>query len=719
MNAPRDAHTRKICPVNQVSAPTPARVVSLTRFPRTSEPHGTRQTAPLDALLDEFRSPRAAANTPKEELPLWSPATFAGDRRSNANVESAWAVGFDVDVSPVPDEHALQALPFAGFFCSSSSHLQRSDANPDATARWRLVVLLSRAVDAKEYARVWRAVARSLPFKVGDAKDPARQWFVPRRSATYAFGELAGAPVDVEAILAKEPEREDDHATVDLPSEGTWTVSHGQKSAFASLLAPAFFPGKRHHLTRALFGVLARIGASQSEAHEILGWIADDAEDKPDEKTRAKRLRMCADAFARARTGDTLEGRPSLEALAGEHAVAALAALDNRVAEKWKDAKIFAPFHAKARSLLQRSAANDLTASDVVGPRPRTAADRALALGGDTSVRLISGFPTLDRITRGGLPTGKLVAIGGAPGAGKTFVLVQWAFDFLSRGVHVGMLACDEDADGLLIRFGQLLGIDRRALEDGDVTAKQTLAEWARCVPLSLWDGDEDEMTLEDASQALRASAGSAPSVLLVDSLQTVRVEGPHGQTPRERIDAVVKASKHAAKVDRHLVIATSELARGAYRSKDTSEAINDLAAFKESGGIEYGIGLALVLRSRKGSNDLVDASVPKNRFGGEKSAFALRLNFDRASVREDSLVPALNLDNPLATYKDRILGLKPLQAGRGFTKTALAQQVSGKRASVMKAVDELLGDGKLFEGREGIRLPLPADPVPGYALEE
>jgi predicted ATP-dependent serine protease len=72
------------------------------------------------------------------------------------------------------------------------------------------------------------------------------------------------------------------------------------------------------------------------------------------------------------------------------------------------------------------------------------------------SVRAGQSAMTLDAATRGGSLLRKVAVIGGARGAGKTALLVRLAYTWLRRGVPVGVLASDKDADGLLTRFGQL-----------------------------------------------------------------------------------------------------------------------------------------------------------------------------------------------------------------------------------------------------------------------
>src|SRR5678815_4333812 len=135
-------------------------------------------------------------------------------------------------------------------------------------------------------------------------------------------------------------------------------------------------------------------------------------------------------------------------------------------------------------------------------------------------------------------------------------------------------------------------------IRDSAPHARERLAEWCRSVPLILVDGDEDNATIEGTSKELRESAKNKPTVLLVDSAQTARTttELPKGADLRTRVNDVVRVLKRAAKMDGHLVIFSSELAKAAYRSKNQADNVNALSAFKESGDIEYGVSLALVL---------------------------------------------------------------------------------------------------------------------------
>jgi putative DNA primase/helicase len=158
--------------------------IQITVFPRDSIPRGKRLAMSWDALAQVIcLDPPQPREVPKKELALWCPATFKGDYRSRKNVELVYALGFDVDVAPVPSKGALREA-LAGRACMY--HLS-SSATPRAP-RWRLMLPLSRPVTANEYDRLWERVAKSFPFAVGqEARDPSRGWYMPRLPAEGEF----------------------------------------------------------------------------------------------------------------------------------------------------------------------------------------------------------------------------------------------------------------------------------------------------------------------------------------------------------------------------------------------------------------------------------------------------------------------------------------------------------------------------------------------------
>ncbi len=252
-------------------------------------------------------------------------------------------------------------------------------------------------------------------------------------------------------------------------------------------------------------------------------------------------------------------------------------------------------------------------------------------IGAPPARRLVTGTATLDTIARGGLPEGKLVLYGGAPGAGKTTRVVQDADTAARAGWSVLVDVADGSIEDVVQRFAQLHGVTRDEWDANNAEALSRFADEIEPLALEILDADTCPF-VEDASALLKAKRGGAPSLLIIDSAQQVRSRaGDIADGPRARLDANLAALKRAARTDAHLVIATSELARGAYRNKNSADQIDDLAAFKESGALEYAADLALVLRNVRDEEDLVDVTIPKSRLG-ERTPFRMRL--DRRHMR-------------------------------------------------------------------------------------
>ena len=361
--------------------------------------------------------------------------------------------------------------------------------------------------------------------------------------------------------------------------------------------------------------------------------------------------------------------------------------------------------------------ATELVGAPVVVISSAAARVRALAKLGPV-IRLESGLPTLDSSCRGGVPTRRLVVVGGAPGAGKTTLATNLLWRWAKAGVPVAMLAVDEGIDGILGRIAQLEGIDLERIEARDPIALEQLAVIVEATPLILIDGDEATGSVEAAVAQLVARAAGKDAVLVVDSIQTARALGSDAAgSPRDRIDCVVRAMKAAR--DKHglLIIATCELARGSYRSKNTADQINDLAAFKESGSIEYAAQTALVLRSVPNEGELVDVAVPKNR-AYRKEGFRLRLDYrTTALVEVDAPPESMQQPDDSARFAAvrraivDVVGSQDLRSARSILRSVRGLGQRCRDADVFDAVKVMQDEGVLRrDGREPYRIDLPHD---------
>lgn len=334
-------------------------------------------------------------------------------------------------------------------------------------------------------------------------------------------------------------------------------------------------------------------------------------------------------------------------------------------------------------------------------PRFISLPDRARALA-HQGVHLPTGFATLDTATRGGPRLGSLVVIGGAPGAGKTTFTVNIARALAASGVHVGILAADESADGLLIRIGQSFGYDRDALESASGDLAAFAHDLGADLPTLILGDAYDGLTIEDVAAKVRETAGTAPSALVVDSMQTARTMLIDPKDDRRgKVDAVVAALKTAARSGM-LVIATSEVNRGAYRNSDAADRPSDLASYKESGGIEFGVDVALVMRNVQGSPDLVDVSCPKSRTGVMKD-FRLSLDRVHATFTETDAGQQAADDGERRARINREEACNRVLVAIGRTPgmTSLSQvaaKAGGRKADTMQAIHVLLADRRIAQ---------------------
>ncbi|MCC7399490.1 MAG: AAA family ATPase [Planctomycetes bacterium] len=305
-------------------------------------------------------------------------------------------------------------------------------------------------------------------------------------------------------------------------------------------------------------------------------------------------------------------------------------------------------------------------------------------------VHLPTGIAALDAATGGGLVLGSRVYLAGAPDAGKTALAVQLADHYLDAGVCVGILAVDEEPSDVVTRLLQRRGHARTAIEARGKEVVEAARALQQHAPLVLYHAGT---TIEKAAEDLAAVAQErAPgvdrpqTVLFLDSVQTAHCEGEADDaTPYRAVSSRVAAIREVASRHRMLVVATSEVHRGAYRSKKAQEQVSDMAAAKESGAIEFSARVLVVLRSAAGAPNVVEARIAKNKQGpstreGEPGIF-LRLDRNTQRFEEDGTFQPVDLSEQRATEATQ-------QAARDQAVVAdlLAQEPRGVRKLIEAA---------------------------------
>jgi KaiC/GvpD/RAD55 family RecA-like ATPase len=347
-------------------------------------------------------------------------------------------------------------------------------------------------------------------------------------------------------------------------------------------------------------------------------------------------------------------------------------------------------------------------------PRWRLLADAIPDLLRPLGPRLTTGFPELDRCTRGGFPRGRFIVVSGAPGAAKTTLAVNLARTFEWQAETVLYLAADEPASGIAMRIGQMFGFHREGLEEDSDIGEATRAGFVdrmRGHRFVVMDPDLASLTLEDAAECLHEARGGPGGILIVDSLQTVRCAAAQAfDKPRERMDAVVLVCKRIAQRGA-VVVALSEMNRGGYTGEKTSA----LGASKESSAIEYGASVLLGMTRvpfTEATADF-DIEVAKNRLGGERPTFRVRLDLATAELAE------VTRPKPEQIAAKRPGKLTPLQKVRAVLENAVRPMTGNEvvfaagaaKAAALQAIADMRASGELRELQGGIWLVTRPDP--------
>lgn len=114
-----------------------------------------------------------------------------------------------------------------------------------------------------------------------------------------------------------------------------------------------------------------------------------------------------------------------------------------------------------------------------------------------------TGLPELDQVLGGGLVPGSVVLLGGEPGVGKSTLMLQAAAGLVRQGLRVGYVCGEESPRQVRLRAKRL------GLDHADVL---------------LFSGETLQPVLAAAEEA-------AVDFLVIDSIQTVAVEGVEGRT--------------------------------------------------------------------------------------------------------------------------------------------------------------------------------------------
>jgi hypothetical protein len=454
----------------------------------------------------------------------------------------------------------------------------------------------------------------------------------------FAYEWLDDVPIsDAPAWLVALGTAQSERALVEVIDEDSAVADAETIERIAATVAPHFAHGKMHHIALNLSGWMKQRGYGLADAEAVV------------RRLPCRNLENGLKAVRYAYRIEKPFGWSELQGLIGAEAAEAVSAVTPNPRRERELAGLEA-----VKALIPNLGAAPATIGGLVGSTPSssTMLDRLRALKNQGPAHA-TGLEPLDKALRGGLRPEKVVVVGGAPGAGKTSLARQVADHMVRNGVAVGWLASDEEPSAVDVRRLQAIGVPREVAEQpGDAVLERAERELAP-LPFEVFDSG-DGWTLERVFVELARRYPDAPRCVVADSLQTVTTERTATlDSLRAKIDDVIKTAKQLARLPatRAMVLFTCELSRGSYRNEASAEATDDLAAFKESGGIEYGAHLAMVLRSFKGDGNFVQVTMPKNRLG-PKIDFNLKMDRETTNLEqtfEDPREEALKVQAELA----------------------------------------------------------------------
>ena len=197
---------------------------------------------------------------------------------------------------------------------------------------------------------------------------------------------------------------------------------------------------------------------------------------------------------------------------------------------------------------------------------------------------------------------GSVMVLGGRPGAGKSALASQWVADLLAADDDARVLVCNVEMspttlrDRLLARLSGIpYGMIRdRVIEDGDGRIDHGIAELA-----TFADRLHFLRPLYDMGHVAAAADRVGATVIVLDYIQRIGVPADkrrEATETRARVNVVMDEMRRHAHLGR-AVLGLSALSRGRDARGQSKYGIDaDLASFKESGEIDYGVNDAVIL---------------------------------------------------------------------------------------------------------------------------
>lgn len=340
--------------------------------------------------------------------------------------------------------------------------------------------------------------------------------------------------------------------------------------------------------------------------------------------------------------------------------------------------------------------------------------DAAIAALAKEGNPIPTGFAPLDRqFRKGGIPPGRVVVIGGPPFAGKTTLVADIALH-MSQSAPVFALFSDEGRSQAAVRIGVMLGVALQQIDDDPESSAIRVGELMGQRAIHLLKPDTEKSYAENVVEfAVTQVEPGAPAIILLDSVQTILTrklpDDTAPESPRIAAKTLVTACRAWAEKHTFTFILTSQANRAFYRSKRDEENSAAIAAFSESGAIEYMADVAIVLSLPDEKSEIVKVRFVKNRLKGSAKSFQVRYSSDTGRLVEIDDVTAEDAiaeegRQRLSPVKDRIL--KELRRHKdGLTRLMIQDTLAQRKADVLSALRTLVDEKKVYPDQRGRQL--------------